>query len=172
MPFLPAESAEPPRVTVFIPTWNGGPLFDEVLREICAQETAFPFEVLAIDSGSKDGTLDVLAKHRVRVLRIPNSEFNHGLTRNRAVQEARGEIVVLTVQDATPASRDWLATLVADFGDPEVVGRLLPPDPAAGLQPVSQGAAEELGAAARDSRACGRSRARTRSGRCTRSSAS
>ena len=122
MPFLPAESAEPPRVTVFIPTWNGGPLFDEVLREICAQETPVPFEVLAIDSGSKDGTLDVLAKHRVRVLRIPNSEFNHGLTRNRAVQEARGEIVVLTVQDATPASRHWLATMVSDFSDPEVVG--------------------------------------------------
>ena len=74
------------------------------------------------------------------------------------MQEARGEIVVLTVQDATPASRDWLATLVSDFDDPEVVGRLLPPDPAAGLQPVSPRAPQELGAAARDSRACARSR--------------
>jgi rhamnosyltransferase len=59
---------------------------------------------------------------RVRVITIPNSEFNHGLTRNRAVQEARGEIVVLTVQDATPASRDWLATMVAAFDDPDVAG--------------------------------------------------
>jgi rhamnosyltransferase len=122
VPFIPAESGTPPVVTVFIPTWNGGSLFDEVLTEICAQETSFPFEVLAIDSGSKDGTLDLLAKHRVRVLQIPNSEFNHGLTRNRAVKEARGEIIVLTVQDATPASRDWLATMVGDFADPGVAG--------------------------------------------------
>jgi rhamnosyltransferase len=122
VPFLPADSGQAPRVTVFIPTWNGGPLFDEVLAAICAQETSFPFEVLAIDSGSKDGTLDVLAKHRVRVIRIPNTEFNHGLTRNRAVQEARGEIVALTVQDATPAGRDWLATMAAAFDDPEVAG--------------------------------------------------
>ena len=122
MPFLPAESLETPRVTVFVPTWNGGPLLDEVLREICAQETAFTFEVLAIDSGSKDGTPDLLARHRARVIRIPNSEFNHGLTRNRAVQEARGDIVVLTVQDATPASRDWLGAMVASFDDPDVAG--------------------------------------------------
>ena len=122
MVLTPAESGAPPSVTVFIPTWNGGPLFDEVLTEICAQETSFPFEVLAIDSGSRDGTLDLLAKHRVRVIRIPNSEFNHGLTRNRAVKEARGEIVVLTVQDATPATRDWLQTMVMNFEDPEVAG--------------------------------------------------
>jgi rhamnosyltransferase len=38
------------------------------------------------------------------------------------VREARGEIVALTVQDATPAARDWLATMTSHFDDPEVVG--------------------------------------------------
>lgn len=122
MPFIPVESGQAPEVTVFIPTWNGGALFDEVLTEICAQETPFSFDVLAIDSGSKDQTLALLRKHQVRIEEIPNSEFNHGLTRNRAIHEARGAIVALTVQDATPASRDWLATLVQHFRDPEVAG--------------------------------------------------
>ncbi len=120
--FLSAGSDRKPDVTVFIPTWNGGELFEEVLREITAQETDFGFEVLAIDSGSRDQTLERLARHRVRVIQIPNTEFNHGLTRNRAVQEARGEIVVLTVQDATPADRTWLAAMVEHFRDPQVVG--------------------------------------------------
>lgn len=122
MPFIAADSGQAPQVTVFVPTWNAGPLLDEVLREIRAQETAFPFELLAIDSGSRDGTLELLAGHGARVIAIPNSEFNHGLTRNRAVKEARGDVVVLTVQDATPAGRDWLATMVAHFSDPEVAG--------------------------------------------------
>jgi rhamnosyltransferase len=122
VPFIPADSGQAPQVTVFIPTWNGGPLFDEVLTELRAQETSFPFEIFAIDSGSTDGTLDLLAKHQVRVQRIPNTEFNHGLTRNRAVKESRGDIVVLTVQDATPASRDWLAGMVQHFHDPDVAG--------------------------------------------------
>lgn len=122
MPFVPATDPTPPAVTVFVPTWNGGDLFEEVLRELTAQETAFPYEILCIDSGSRDGTVERIRRFGCRLVEIPNTEFNHGLTRNRAVVEARGEIVALTVQDATPASRDWLATMVSHFVDPEVAG--------------------------------------------------
>lgn len=111
-----------PHATVFIPTWNGGDLFEEVLQGLVSQETPFPYEILAIDSGSRDGTVERLKRYGVRLLEIPNREFNHGLTRNRAIQEARGGIVLLTVQDATPASDDWLATIVSNFSDPEVAG--------------------------------------------------
>jgi len=122
VPFVPVDDPTPPRVTVFLPTWNGGPLFEEVLRELVAQETPDPFEILCIDSGSRDDTTERIRRFRCRLIEIPNSEFNHGLTRNRAVREARGEIVVLTVQDATPASRDWLRTMTSHFADPAVAG--------------------------------------------------
>ena len=39
----------------------------------------------------------------MRLIEIPNDEFDHGLTRMQGILEARGEIVVLTVQDAEPA---------------------------------------------------------------------
>ncbi len=120
MPFAPDDPH--PFVTVFIPTWNGGELFEEVLTELKAQETSWPYEIFAIDSGSKDGTIERLKRHGIRVTSIDNSEFDHGLTRNRAVHEARGEIVALTVQDATPESRDWLHRLVSNFEDQEVAG--------------------------------------------------
>jgi rhamnosyltransferase len=122
VPFVSAHDSTAPRVTVFIPTWNGGPLFEEVLRELAAQETEFPYEILCIDSGSKDGTVERARAAGCRVVEIPNSDFNHGLTRNRAVHEARGEVVALTVQDATPASRDWLRVMTSHFADPEVAG--------------------------------------------------
>ena len=117
-----ADDHGTPHVTVFLPTYNGGPLLEEVLYELEHQQTPFAFEILVIDSGSRDGTVERLRRHPVRLIEIPNSEFNHGGTRNRAVQEARGEIVILTVQDATPATRDWLATMVSNFEDPEVAG--------------------------------------------------
>ena len=122
MPFVPENDPTPPKVTVFVPTWNGGPLFAEVLRELAAQETDFPYEILCIDSGSKDGTVELVRRTGCRLIEIPNTEFNHGLTRNRAVQEAKGEIVVLTVQDATPAIRTWLKSMTAHFRDPDVAG--------------------------------------------------
>ena len=48
-----------------------------------------------------------------RVVSIAADDFNHGLTRNLGVEQAPGELVVLMVQDALPASDDWLAALVA-----------------------------------------------------------
>ena len=120
MPLDP-DSANP-KVTVFVPSYNGGLLFEEVLYELERQETPWPYEILVIDSGSKDGTVERLERHPIRLVRIPNHEFDHGATRNRAVELARGEIVLFTVQDATPRSRHWMATMVEHFSDPEVAG--------------------------------------------------
>lgn len=116
-----------PRVSVVIPTWNGGPRLRTVLEAVLGQETPFPFEVLCVDSSSTDGTADLLREHaardpRLRVITIPKAEFDHGLTRNLGIRESRGEIVVLLVQDAVPASRDWMVTLASSFDDPAVAG--------------------------------------------------
>ncbi len=117
------KGTETPYATVFVPTWNGGPLFETVLDKILSQETDFEYEVLCIDSGSRDGTLDIIkARPSVRLIQIPNSEFNHGLTRNRAVKEARGRIVALLTQDAEPYDSGWLQRLVDNFDDPDVAG--------------------------------------------------
>ncbi len=111
-----------PRVSVFIPTLNGGALFERVLDGILAQETPFEFEVICIDSGSTDGTREKIEERSLRLETISRAEFNHGLVRNTGARMARGEILVLTVQDAIPIGRDWMATLVSNFEDPDVAG--------------------------------------------------
>ncbi len=112
-----------PYATVFIPTWNGGAQFQGVLRKVLAQQTEFDYEILIIDSGSRDGTLEFIRQFpQIRLINIPNAEFNHGLTRNRAVQEARGEIVALLTHDAEPLDEHWLQSLVDNFDDPDVAG--------------------------------------------------
>jgi len=75
-----------------------------------------------VDSGSTDGTPERLERAGARVLRIAPETFDHGGTRDLAISEARGELVVLLVQDATPGDERWLANLVAEFDDPEVAG--------------------------------------------------
>ncbi len=118
-----AAHGDGPYATVFIPTWNGGPLFETVLDKVRAQKTSFSFEVLVIDSGSRDGTVEAVRRRPdVRLIEIPNAEFNHGLTRNRAVREAKGAIVALLTQDAEPFDDGWLERLVSNFADPDVAG--------------------------------------------------
>jgi rhamnosyltransferase len=78
-----------------------------------------------VDSGSTDGTAEWLEQSPCvrRVVRIAPNQFNHGTTRNLGIEQARGEFVVLIVQDALPAADDWLARLVAPLRhDPRVAG--------------------------------------------------
>jgi glycosyltransferase involved in cell wall biosynthesis len=102
-----------PLVSVVIPTRNAGPRLAAVLDRLEAQRADFPVETLAVDSGSTDGTLDVLTRRVGTLVRIAPHDFNHGTTRNAGIARARGELVVMLVQDAVPQSDDWLARLVA-----------------------------------------------------------
>ena len=106
-------SAVVPRISVIIPTRNAGPCFEQTLRAIADQELGEPFEVLAIDSGSTDNTLDLCRNYGAQVTHIPPAQFGHGRTRNQAIAACRGEYVALIVQDAVPADSHWLRTLVA-----------------------------------------------------------
>lgn len=122
----------PPRATVVLLTFNGEEFLHELLTAVSTQDAPFSYEVLAIDSGSTDATLSILeAFPEVRVEQIPNAEFGHGRTRNLAVEQARGDIVVLLTQDAVPADTHWLAEFVAAFDDAgdqlgAVFGRQIP----------------------------------------------
>jgi glycosyltransferase involved in cell wall biosynthesis len=112
-----------PFVSIVIPTRNGmatlPPLLD-ALRQQCFEP---PVEIVAVDSASTDGTADLLRQRADRVVSIRADEFNHGLTRNLAVEHTRGEFVVLMVQDAMPTSDRWLTHLVAPLvGDSRVAG--------------------------------------------------
>ncbi|WP_213876528.1 glycosyltransferase family 2 protein [Pseudomonas sp. dw_358] len=106
-------NAAQPKVSVVIPTKNGGRLFREVMASLMAQETDWPFEVIVVDSGSRDDTAQVARSFAgVKVMTIDPAEFQHGRTRNLAIQQTSGEYIALITQDALPVGRYWLSELV------------------------------------------------------------
>lgn len=119
-----ASDAGRPTVSVVYPTKNAGRLLEASLAAVRRQVGSFELvEIVAVDSGSTDGTQGVLERHGVRVLRIPPREFGHGRTRNLGAHAARGEIVVFLTQDAEPADERWLDRLVAPLvADPLLAG--------------------------------------------------
>lgn len=117
--------------TVVIPTYNGADYLDGVLTAIASQEREGQVEVLVIDSGSTDGSLDIINSHAgVRLVEIPNSEFGHGRTRDHAARMARGTYIAFLSQDAIPAHTRWLRELLLPFTYDDrvaiVTGRQIP----------------------------------------------
>jgi glycosyltransferase involved in cell wall biosynthesis len=112
-----------PLVSIVIPTCNGEATLPAVLAAIRTQEVDFPFETIAIDSGSTDGTTECLDGRVDQVVSIDPATFDHGLTRNLGIERSRGDYVVLMAQDAEPANEHWLAALVASLrSDPRLAG--------------------------------------------------
>ena len=100
-------------VTVFIPTYNGESYLDRLLTAVENQDFDGDVEILIIDSGSTDSTLEIIARHpAVRLVQIPKAEFGHGKTRNRAAELAQGEFVVYLSHDAVPVGPHWLRELL------------------------------------------------------------
>ena len=100
-------------VGIVVPTKNGAATLDRLLTAIKRQRTELSWEILAIDSGSTDGTLEVLRTRGARVHEIQPEEFSHSRTRNLGARLARAEsYLVFLNQDAIPANDDWLTSLI------------------------------------------------------------
>ena len=102
-----------PLVSVVLVTRNGAATLPEVLDALAHQRTESPIEIVAVDSSSDDGTVDLLRGRVHRLISIAADSFDHGLTRNLGIEQSTGDLIVLLVQDAVPVSRSWLANLTA-----------------------------------------------------------
>jgi rhamnosyltransferase len=108
-------------VTIAILTRDAGPVLPRLLDAVFAQQTSLRYEVLAVDSGSADGSLDTLRRFPLRLLEIPKSNFNWGRTRDFAYQQCASPVIINLSQDAVPARTDWLDRLIAPIlEDPDV----------------------------------------------------
>ena len=120
-----ATSSSLPAVSIILLTKNSQHYLREILQAIYSQATSHGFEVIAVDSGSQDSTLDILAEYPVRLFQIPPEEFNHGETRNLGARQAHpsSQYLVYLTHDATPATPYWLENLLVAVNEsPQVAG--------------------------------------------------
>lgn len=123
------------KYTVCIPTMNAGASWQAFSNPLCRQ-TVRPEEVLIIDSSSVDDTVECATRDGFRIIGIRREDFRHGATRQIAVDQASGDVIVFLTQDALLASEDSIARLLKAFDDPSVgaaYGRQLP---RAGAEPT------------------------------------
>jgi glycosyltransferase involved in cell wall biosynthesis len=113
------EEAGRPTASIVIRCYNEADHIGGVLDALSTQSYA-DFEIIAVDSGSDDGTLDVLESHPVNILRIPKEQFSFGRSLNIGCRQAQGRYLVLLSAHCYPADEHWLANLLEPLEDPEV----------------------------------------------------
>jgi GT2 family glycosyltransferase len=117
-------------VSLLLPVKNQEHDVRELVPLVLSQKASAQLEIVAVDSGSQDGTIAALVELGATVLAIDPADFDHGLTRNLAARHAEGEILLFLSGRSRPVGEHWLASLLSVLDDdPQAAGvcsRVLP----------------------------------------------
>jgi rhamnosyltransferase len=107
-------SSQPPLVSVIVRTKNEEKWITACLRAVFRQ--SYPrFEVIVVDNGSTDRTLERVDQFDARVVHI--DQFLPGVALNLGIRESEGDIIVCLSGHCVPVDTNWLEHLVGGLED-------------------------------------------------------
>jgi rhamnosyltransferase len=111
-----------PAASIIIRTFNEARYLEEVLERVACQKLSLPgsIEVIVVDSGSTDGTLEIAHKHGAVIRNIPKPDFTFGRSLNLGCEAAKAPLLVLLSGHCIPFQEHWLDDLLKPFADPHV----------------------------------------------------
>jgi rhamnosyltransferase len=109
-------------IGVVIRTLNESALIGRCLEMLGEQRGGLDLDVLVVDSGSTDATLEIARGHGARVLELGPAEFDYSKALNLGIGEVGGEFVVVLSAHAIPADAHMLERLIAPFDTTAVAG--------------------------------------------------
>lgn len=98
----------PVTVSVVIPVLNDAPRLTRCLDALLAQVDAPPFEVVVVDNGSGDATVQAARQHPLKPLVVEEARRGSYAARNAGLRVASGPFLAFTDADCLPAP-DWVS---------------------------------------------------------------
>ena len=130
------------KISLVIPTLNAGKYIEPLLKRI--KEQTIPVdEIVIVDSSSDDDTVIKAQKFDdVKVISIERKDFNHGGTRDLAIQQTTGDIILCLTQDALPCDEYYVEHLTSPFAEDEKIamasGRQVPREDANPIEKLTR----------------------------------
>jgi len=102
------------RVSIIFRALNEEKWFGDALAACYSQDLdGVDLEIILVDSGSTDRTVDLAQSHDCRIVHIPKSEFTFGRSLNLGCEAALGDVLVFISAHCVPAHNNWLRNLVS-----------------------------------------------------------
>ena len=108
-----------PRVSFIIRTKDESMWIGKVLQFLMDQ-TFRDFEIIIVDSGSTDKTLEIVKKFPIRLIQIKPEEFNYSYALNLGISKANGKYIGIISGHSIPVSDSWLSDGLENFKDNKV----------------------------------------------------
>ncbi len=99
-------------VSVVIPTYNAGPEFRFLLRKLTKQKGLGRLQIVIVDSGSSDRTVELAQHYDCKLVEISQTDFSHSFARNLGASKANGDYLLFMVQDAYPVGDYWINGII------------------------------------------------------------
>lgn len=106
-------------ISIVIRCYNEERYIGRLLDGIC-QQGRDDIELIIVDSGSTDATVEIVSQYPVKLLTIRPEDFSFGRSLNIGCQAATGDFIVIASAHVYPTYKDWLEGLLAPFSDPDV----------------------------------------------------
>lgn len=102
-------------VSVVVRTLNEARHLPALLDGIARQTLPSRAEVVVVDSGSTDGTLQIARDRADKVVEIPPRDFSFGRSLNLGIRAASGRLIVIASAHTRPVDGQWLESLLEDL---------------------------------------------------------
>lgn len=124
------STTDPPiHLSVIIRTLNGAEYLEQLFGSLMAQRASFNWEIVVVDNGSQDKTLELCRQYKATVVSLPRDRFISGRAANLGAQHARGQLLFFCSQHCVPVTSYFFEHAVAPFSDPMMAAvRCLPAD--------------------------------------------
>ena len=107
-------------ISVVIRTKNESKYLHKVLGRLKEQQYSGDVEIIVVDSGSSDGTLEIANKFGCKVIEVRPEDFSFGRALNIGIENASGEIIVNLSGHSVPVNTDYFMLMVEPFCDTKV----------------------------------------------------